>query len=604
MNARDLSVPGNRSVDVHKINNVLIAIAIWMPLHTRHRTKMALLMPKLKRSTTGAYVARKVIPKDVRSDYAARYGMSWEEKFYATPSTSEPEAKARYGEWLADIETRIAKIRATKKSAPHPLTRQNAYALAGRWYRWFIARHEKEIRTPAHWKALGDILVWDVIRPHAPEEYEMRPRDDPAWDWKAHPDVRAAIRPTIALEAETATFLVEEGVVLTDDATNLFIDAVSDSLLAAFERLKSIARGNYAADEHLASFPHYERMPNTDPQIGVWQLFERWAHAVQPATGTFDRWSAVFKAADAHFPDAANIEFGAAKSWMNGLINEGRSAHTVATVWRTALKTAFAWGVRERLIKSNPFPEIRIAVPRKNVERETKAFSPEEATTILRAALLCDDSKSFHERACRWVPWICAYTGARAGEITQLRAIDVQQRGDTYFARLTLSAGKIKTRKARTVPLHEHLIAQGFLGFVERANGGPLFYGHERRQGRKPRAPIARQSPAERARGRLGKWVRSLGITDPELSPNHAWRHTFKAQAARVGMDERYSDAITGHEPPTTGRSYTKPLPEDLAEALKKFPRYKLDGPRPVGGSAHPAPPPGQTRTQWHTKTI
>jgi hypothetical protein len=42
-------------------------------------------------------------------------------------------------------------------------------------------------------------------------------------------------------------------------------------------------------------------------------------------------------------------------------------------------------------------------------------------------------------------------------------------------------------------------------------------------------------------------------------------------------MDERYSDAITGHTPPTTGRAYTNPLPEDLAGAMKIFPRYKLD---------------------------
>jgi site-specific recombinase XerD len=70
--------------------------------------------------------------------------------------------------------------------------------------------------------------------------------------------------------------------------------------------------------------------------------------------------------------------------------------------------------------------------------------------------------------------------------------------------------------------------------------------------------------------------VRSLGLTDRELSPNHAWRHTFKAQAARVGMDERYSDAITGHTPPSTGRSYTKPIPEDLSEAMRKFPRYSV----------------------------
>jgi integrase len=163
------------------------------------------------------------------------------------------------------------------------------------------------------------------------------------------------------------------------------------------------------------------------------------------------------------------------------------------------------------------------------------------------------------------------------GEITQLRGIDIQQRDGNWYARLTPSAGKIKTRKARTIPLHEHLIAQGLIEFVERAMGAPLFYDVQRKRVSAPDKKKPRQSPAERARSRLGEWVRSLGITDPELSPNHAWRHTFKAQAARTGMDERFSDAITGHTPATTGRSYTKPLPEDLAEAMKKFPRYKLD---------------------------
>ena len=530
---------------------------------------MALLMTKLNRSTTGAYVARKVIPKDIRSDYAARYGMAWEEKFYLGPSVSEHEAKARFGEWLADIETRIGKLRAARQQAPEPLTRQNAYALAGRWYAWFIARHEKDIRTPGHWKALGDILVWDVIGPHAPDEYESRPQDDPHWDWQYNAEVRTAIRPAIATEAQTTAFLIEQGISLTPDANNLFVDAVAGSLYSAFVRLENIARGNFAPDDTLASFPQYEGTAEPARRLGVKALFEAWAEAVQPATSTFDRWSAVFNAADEHFPDAVDIEFASAKPWMNGLINEERSAHTVATVWRTALKTVFAWGIAEKLVKSNPFRDVRISVPRKNVERETKAFSQDEAKIILAAALTCDDRKSFDERARRWVPWICAYSGARAGEITQMRGIDIQQRGNDYFARLTPSAGKIKTRQARTIPLHEHLISQGFLEFVERAQGGPLFYDVERMTASAPGKKKPRQSAAERTRGRLGAWVRSLGITDPELSPNHAWRHTFKAQAARVGMDERYSDAITGHTPPTTGRSYTKPIPEDLAEAIE-----------------------------------
>ena len=115
---------------------------------------MAVVMTALNRSRSGAFVARKVIPKDIRSEYAARYGMAWEEKFYLAPTVSDHEAKARFGEWLADIETRIGQLRAAKEAGPQPLSRQNAYALAGRWYAWFIAFHEKDIRTPAHWKGI------------------------------------------------------------------------------------------------------------------------------------------------------------------------------------------------------------------------------------------------------------------------------------------------------------------------------------------------------------------------------------------------------------------------------------------------------------------
>ncbi len=385
---------------------------------------MALLMAKLKRSITGAYVARKVIPKVIRSEYAARYGMAWEEKFYLGPSVSEHEAKARFGEWLADIETRIGKLRAARQQAPEPLTRQNAYALAGRWYAWFIARHEKDIRTPGHWKALGDILVWDVIGEHAPDEHERRPWDDPQ-DWQYDAEVRTAIRPAIATEAQTTAFLIEQGISLTPDANNLFVDAVAGSLYSAFVRLENIARGNYGADPVVEQFPEYvSRAEETRPRVTCGTLFEKWQAEVQPARSTVARWTAVFNAADAQFTDASAITTEAAKDWMVGLINEERSAQTIATVWKTALKTVFTWAVGEKLVKTNPFTYVRISVPRKSEERETKAFMPEEAETILKAALAYKSAKTVDERARRWVPWVCAYTGARAGEITQLRGSD------------------------------------------------------------------------------------------------------------------------------------------------------------------------------------
>jgi integrase len=535
---------------------------------------MAAFMVAPKRQNNGGFATRKVIPKDVRQDYAALYGVAWEEKLSIPKGTPPDQAKALYCEWLAEIETRITSLRAAKNGTKQPLTRRNAHALAGEWYRWFLGRHEGELRTPSHWRRLSDTLVWDVIYPHAPEEYLRDARTDPEWEWKARPEVREAVRPLVAQEAKVASFLLERGVALNDEAMKLFLDAVEDNLLTAYVRLEALARGDYGPDPLLEQLPEYVRTEAARPILTCWVLFERWQAEVQPSRSTVARWTSVFKAADVRFTDASMISSEAAKEWMMGLIDENRTAQTVATVWKTALKTVFTWAVGEKLIAHNPFKELRISVPRKSVERETKAFSAEEAETILAAALTYKRPATVDERARRWVPWLCAYTGARAGEITQLRGSDIQRRGDDYFAKLSPSAGKIKTRIARTVPLHEHLIAQGFMSFVEGMGNGPLFYIPSTRRPAGQPEPI--QSPAERTRARLGDWVRSLGITDPELSPNHAWRHTFKARAARYGMPERYSDAITGHAPPTAGRAYGKPTPEDLAHAMRTFPRYRL----------------------------
>ncbi len=81
-------------------------------------------------------------------------------------------------------------------------------------------------------------------------------------------------------------------------------------------------------------------------------------------------------------------------------------------------------------------------------------------------------------------------------------------------------------------------------------------------------------SPAGKTRGRLGAWVRELGIKDPEVGPTHGWRNLFQQIADRVGIAEKMSDRITGHKPASVGRRYGPATVEDMAEALKKFPHY------------------------------
>jgi integrase len=110
---------------------------------------------------------------------------------------------------------------------------------------------------------------------------------------------------------------------------------------------------------------------------------------------------------------------------------------------------------------------------------------------------------------------------------------------------------------------------------VKKACRGPLFYNTEARKKTEPQdLTKPGQSQSVRSRNKLAEWVRSLGVDDPELSPTHAWRHTFKQIADRNGMSERVSDAITGHSPQTEGRKYGQPTLADMAEALKRYPRY------------------------------
>ena len=134
----------------------------------------------------------------------------------------------------------------------------------------------------------------------------------------------------------------------------------------------------------------------------------------------------------------------------------------------------------------------------------------------------------------------------------------------------------MKGNTARTVPLHEHLIEQGFVSFAQSKGKGPLFYdpGARRKVDDDPTNPTRR--PWAKCRDKLSEWVRSLGVTDPGISPNHAWRHTFKRIAARAGIERRIRFGFCGHTSSDEGDRYETPSVEDLVIEGRKFPRYTL----------------------------
>ena len=139
---------------------------------------MALRMVALGRAADGRWFARKGIPKDVRDDYAALFRVSREAHLKLPANTPKAKAKVRLAEWTAEIETRIETLRARKNGEGQPLTRINAIALAGRWYNWFIKHHEDDPGSPKRWRELSETFVWNVLRPHAPDDYEEDAKPD------------------------------------------------------------------------------------------------------------------------------------------------------------------------------------------------------------------------------------------------------------------------------------------------------------------------------------------------------------------------------------------------------------------------------------------
>ena len=153
---------------------------------------------------------------------------------------------------------------------------------------------------------------------------------------------------------------------------------------------------------------------------------------------------------------------------------EGISGKTIKNGDLAALNSVFGWAVENKRLTTNPAHGLTVRVPRRKVERE-RGFTDHEAMTILRTALTY--SKAERESpglaaAKTWVPWLCAFTGARVTEVTALRKQDFRSEGTVPVVRIFGTKGG----EYRDVPLHPQLVDIGLLTFVQSAGAGPLFY--------------------------------------------------------------------------------------------------------------------------------
>lgn len=524
---------------------------LWLPMWYKWVVQMVLAMSRPhKHPKTGVYYFRRAVPGDLRAIIGKR-----EEKI--SLRTKDPaEAKAAYVKVAADVENRWKVLR----SAPARLTHRQTVALAGEVYQEWFTSHGDEPFEPGLWAAYHDLLNGT----DTPESREK-------W-W-----------------GEYADALLQRKGIRVDDPyiRGRLLDELNKAMLDLTARLKRHAEGDYRPDSYAERFPQWEDPVPTSPPpaapVGKWTLtglVEDWwkeasAAGTKPATyesyrNTMSRFVTFLGHDDVSRVTGEDVvgfkDYRLAE--VNPKTGKTISPKTVKDSDLSGLKSLFAWAVSNRRMGTNPATGITIKLGKK-VRLRPKGFTDEEARALLKAAWNYRPGREHPKLAAakKWTPWLCAYTGARIGEMIQLRKEDLRQVGNLWVLTITPEAGTVKTNEARDVVLHGHLVELGFPEFVVASGAGYLFLSP------KPGGTI--RGPWRTAKNRVTEFVRTV-VTDPHVQPNHGWRHRLKTVGMEAGMAPRVLDALQGHTARTAGETYGEVTIKAQALEMAKVPRYDI----------------------------
>jgi integrase len=196
-------------------------------------------------------------------------------------------------------------------------------------------------------------------------------------------------------------------------------------------------------------------------------------------------------------------------------------------------------------------------------------FSEEQLRKIFSSPLftgfLCDakEHKPGEQRADdwrHWIPLISFFTGARIGEIAQVRVDDIRDEGGIPYIliRHDESTGqKTKSGHSRPAPIHTQLQALGFLGFVDRQR--------ERtgRDGNRQLFPELKPND----RGQIGAlpsrfwrdYLKRIGVkSGRDGFGAHSFRHTMADLLRQAGYLDDEIEVALGHNQKTVTAGYGK----------------------------------------------
>jgi integrase len=487
--------------------------------------------------------------------------------------TADPsEAKTRQALAAAHLETVWAALR---HDAPARLTHRQVTALAGELYRVWVdseglGRSVAMVHTPGvgwapdtesdeeregHWAAV--VAMWERVGKDGDPKRLERP-----------------------LGPIVDRLLLTKGIRRVDSESRaMLLTAFWMALRDAFASRQRNAGGDYAPDQKAARFPDWQT-PAEAPKRGASNgalscLVEDWWKEAKRAgrkQSTYESYrnSMARLVTFLKHDTASRVMPEDIVRFKDYRVESGVSPKTVKDSDLAGMKTVFGWAVINRRLPSNPAEGITIKVG-KSRKLRSKGFYDSEAVAILKHAREFVPGREAPKLAAakRWVPWLCAFTGARVGEMIQIRKEDLRREGKFWVLHVTPEAGPVKTDEARDVVLHRQVIEEGFVAFVEKLKGGYLFID--------PKAgELGVRNAVKTARNKVNEFVREV-VKDKNVDPSHGWRHRFKTVGIDQGVEMRVLDAIQGHAPRNVSEGYGDVTIKAKANAIANFPAIGLE---------------------------
>lgn len=195
----------------------------------------------------------------------------------------------------------------------------------------------------------------------------------------------------------------------------------------------------------------------------------------------------------------------------------------------------FGWCQLNEFTDINPFKDIRFKKTRRDSEAKC-AYTHTDLEKIFGAIAR---TKHQHKHPYYfWLPLLAYFTGARLNELCQLYKADIYQVDGIWLIHIDdrFKEQKLKNQTSRRiVPIHDQLIAQGFIEYVKSVQHERVF----------PELKASRDGFGSAASKWFGRFKTKLGFYKGH--DFHSFRHTVATQFKRQNISHIAAGELLGH---------------------------------------------------------